>query len=348
MAGSARTFDLKPAVRERVPLLVGIVGPSGSGKTWSALRLATGIQRATGGDIAVIDTEARRALHYAEQFKFRHLDFQAPFGSLDYLDAITTCVKQGAKTVVVDTASLEHEGVGGLLDSHEQELTRMAGDNYQKREAMKMLAWAKPKAARRRFLTGITQLNANLIFCFRAKTGAKPVKVNGKTEVQQQGFEPISGDELVYEMTVNILLLPKSDGFPCWQSDYRGEQMAMKLPGQFRDLFAKPAQLSEDIGQRMAEWAAGKPPAVAPNVEDLIGGYAGCRTSEQFNKCEEGRKEIWPSLKKADQTRLKGASEDAVKRLLSAERTLADAKVEATSEPAADLFKNDTGTVPTH
>ena len=36
-------------------------------------------QRVCGGDIFVIDTEARRALHYADAFKFRHVPFGAPF-----------------------------------------------------------------------------------------------------------------------------------------------------------------------------------------------------------------------------------------------------------------------------
>ena len=75
----ARTFDDRPATREATPLLVGLVGPSGAGKTFSALRLATGVQRVVGGDIYFIDTEARRGLHYAERFTFRHLPFGAPF-----------------------------------------------------------------------------------------------------------------------------------------------------------------------------------------------------------------------------------------------------------------------------
>ena len=75
-----RTFEDREAVREQVPLLVGLMGPSGGGKTFSALRLATGFQRVSGGDIFVIDTEARRALHYADRFKFRHIAFPAPFG----------------------------------------------------------------------------------------------------------------------------------------------------------------------------------------------------------------------------------------------------------------------------
>src|SRR5215471_5892900 len=107
-----RTFDAQPGKRERVPLLTGIMGPSGSGKTYSALRLATGIQHITGGDIYVIDTETRRALHYADQFRFMHIDFGAPFGSLDYRDCIRHCVAKGAKVIITDSMSHEHENVG--------------------------------------------------------------------------------------------------------------------------------------------------------------------------------------------------------------------------------------------
>jgi ABC-type sulfate/molybdate transport systems ATPase subunit len=52
-----RNFEARDAVREHVPLLIGLTGPSGGGKTFSALRLATGIQQVTGGDIYFVDTE---------------------------------------------------------------------------------------------------------------------------------------------------------------------------------------------------------------------------------------------------------------------------------------------------
>src|ERR1700749_2602141 len=114
-----RTFEDHEATRQKVPLLVGLMGPSGSGKTFSALRLATGIQQVSGGDIYFIDTEARRALPSADQFKFRHLEFNAPFGSLDYLAAIEHCVKAGAKVIVIDSMSHEHIGPGGYLQTQE-------------------------------------------------------------------------------------------------------------------------------------------------------------------------------------------------------------------------------------
>lgn len=257
MNAHARTFEAKSAVRESVPLLVGLMGPSGSGKTFSALRLATGIQSVTGGDIYGIDTEARRMLHYADQFKFKHVQFDPPHGSLDYLAAIEHCVKVGAKVIVIDSMSHEHSGIGGMIDFQEQELDRLAGNDWAKRERVKMLAWQKPKAARRKLIDRVLQINANFIFCFRAKETVKPVKVNGKTEIVPQGFMPIAGDEFLFEQTVNCLLLPNSGGVPTWQSENVGEKQMMKLPAQFRSLFAEARPLDETIGRELATWARG-------------------------------------------------------------------------------------------
>src|SRR5215472_13849185 len=248
-----RVFVAKPAVRESVPLLIGLMGPSGSGKTFSALRLATGIQKVTGGDIYGIDTESRRMLHYADQFKFRHIEFNAPFGSLDYLKAMRYCIDQGAKVVIVDSMSHEHEGPCGMLDAHDREQTRMAGNDLEKRERLKWAAWIKPKADRRALINGLLQLNANFIFCFRAKEKTKPVK-GGAIDL---GVMPIAGEEFLYEQTVNCLLPAKSNGVPQWRSDFIGEKQMMKLPEQFRAIFAENKSLDEEIGRSLALWAKG-------------------------------------------------------------------------------------------
>jgi len=251
----ARSFDDKPALRERVPLLVGLVGPSGGGKTYSALRLATGVQRVTGGDIYFIDTEARRALHYADRFRFRHLSFGAPFGSLDYLDAIQHCVSKGAKTIIVDSMSHEHEGPGGMLEAHERECERLMAAWKKSREVVQMTAWAKPKAERRRLINSILQLPCNFIFCFRAK---EKLKIKRGEDPKQLGFMPIAGEEFVFEMTVNCLLMPGANGVPTWHPDEDGEKRMIKLPAQFRDLLSGTGNaLSEDIGEQLAKWAEG-------------------------------------------------------------------------------------------
>jgi ABC-type dipeptide/oligopeptide/nickel transport system ATPase subunit len=254
-----RTFEARQAIREHVPLLVGLMGCSGSGKTFSALRLASGVQQITGGNIYGIDTEARRMLHYADQFKFKHIQFDAPFGSLDYLAAIRYCVNQGAKIIVIDSMTHEHSGPGGYLMTQEAEVQRMAGDDYAKRERVKMAGWIKPAKLRGDLISGILQLNANFIFCFRAKEKTKPVKGGG---IQELGFMPIAGEELLFEMTVNCLLPPKSGGVPQWRSDQVGEKLMMKLPKQFERIFADSKPLDEETGRLLAEWAAGGSPPI--------------------------------------------------------------------------------------
>ena len=257
-----RKFEASDAKREHVPLLIGLTGPSGGGKTFSALRLATGIQSVTGGDIYFIDTESRRALHYADKFKFKHVPFDAPYGSLDYLAALQFCVKQGAGVVIVDSMSHEHEGPGGMVDLHDQIVDRMAGNDFGKRERVKMLAWSEPKQKRRALINGILQLNANFIFCFRAKNTSKPVKKGNKTEVEQMGFMPIAGEEFVFEQTLNCLLLPGAGGVPSWSSDQIGERTMIKLPEQFASLRNESKPLDERTGRRLAMWAAGTPQPV--------------------------------------------------------------------------------------
>jgi hypothetical protein len=252
-----RSFEARPAKREKVPLLIGLMGPSGGGKTFTALRLATGIQSVAGGEIYFIDTESRRALHYADRFQFQHVPLDAPFGSLDYLAALQYCVGKGAGVVIVDSMSHEHEGPGGMIDLQDQVLTRITRGDESKRNSMQMLAWAEPKAKRRALINGMLQLNCNFIFCFRAKNTSKPVKKDGKSAVEAQGFMPIAGEEFVFEQTLNALLLPGAGGIPTWQSEQVGERTMIKLPEQFQSLRDRRGPLDEKVGANLARWAAG-------------------------------------------------------------------------------------------
>lgn len=261
-----RDFSNAPARREKVPLLIGLMGCSGSGKTFSALRLAAGIQKISGGDIFVIDTESRRAAHYADSFTFQHVEFVTPFGSLDYLEALRFCVKKNAGVIVVDSMSHEHSGEGGYLDAHAAEVQRMSGGDPAKAERVKMAGWIKPAANRQRLINGILQLPANFIFCFRAKEKTKPKQGGG---IQELGWMPIAGEEFLFEMTLNCLLPPNARGMPQWVSDFSGEKMMMKLPRQFEPIFADGRALDEAHGVALAEWARGTPGKIkAPSATE--------------------------------------------------------------------------------
>ena len=252
-----RQFNSTPAKRAQVNLIIGLVGPSSSGKTWSALELATGIQTITSGDIEMIDTEHERGLFYAENFKFNHTPFPAPFASLDYLSAIQQASKR-AKIIIVDSMSHEHESEGGMIDYQEAELTRITRGEESKRQAMQMLAWAKPKAARRKLLQGLPQIDAHVILCFRAKNSSKPGKdANGKSIVVPMGFVPIAGEEFVFESALSMLFHPNGGGVPVWAPDLPGERIAVKLPKQFEWLRDQRGPVSRKDGARLAEWARG-------------------------------------------------------------------------------------------
>lgn len=278
MARQPRVFQSETATRTATPLFIGLFGPSSSGKTMSALELAKGIQSVIGGDIAFIDTENRRALHYAEKYDFKHIDFQPPFGSLDYLDALHSAEKI-AKTIIIDSVSHEHEGPGGMMETHEAEAIRMATWNgvvdEKKIERVKMLAWNKPKQMRRAFLNGLVRSPANIICCWRAKHTSKPQTVpvldnNGektgrtKQEVIDMGYTPIGGEEFIFEMTIAALLLPGAQGVPTWNPERPGERAMVKLTEDhqwLRDIAAKNKPLNAQIGAGLARWAQGGTPS---------------------------------------------------------------------------------------
>ena len=305
-----RTFESKLATRERVPVLVALAGPSGGGKTYSALRIATGIQSVSPGPIYVIDTEARRALHYADRFAFQHVPFTAPYSPLDYLDAVNYCVAQGAKTIVVDSMSHEHEGPGGVLEWHARDAEALSGGDPAKLARVKIGAWTKPTAARRRLINSMIGLPCNFILCFRAK---EKLRIEKGKNPENIGYQAIAGEEFVFEMTLKLLLLPGANGIPTMKSDFLGEQSMIKLPEQFKSLFniEEPPQLTEETGRKLAEWAAGSP----SEVDSIITKLGEIETQEDFETAREVAAALHKSASKIDKERLVKARDDAKARL---------------------------------
>jgi hypothetical protein len=313
-------FAFKPAVREKIGLIIGLAGASGSGKTYTAMRLATGMSG--GKSFAVIDTEAGRAKHYADRFKFDHGDLRPPFSPGAYADAIHAADTAGYPVIVVDSMSHEWAGEGGILDWQEAELDRMAGDDWKKRESCKMAAWIKPKMAHKRMASRLLQVRAHLILCFRAEEKIEMVRVNGKMEIQPKktltgldGWVPIAEKSLPYEMTASFLLTADRPGYP----------KPIKLEEQHRSLFPADRTIDEASGQRLAEWAAGgtvaAKPATAP-VQAAVSGewtlvdkYANCTDLVVFDDLEAERADTWRLMPKEHKTAVKAASDAAAERL---------------------------------
>lgn len=250
-------FTFRPAQRTNVSLMIGLAGGTGSGKTFSAMRLAAGIA----GDkrFAVIDTEAGRASHYADQFAFDVGELLPPFSPKAYEEAILAADAAGYPVIVVDSMSHEYAGDGGILDMQEAEFQRMGA-----REAVKMASWIKPKMQHKHMMQRLLQIRAHLILCFRAEPKIEMVKdaqtgklliVPKETLTGRDGWVPVTEKNVPFELTASFLLTADAPGIP----------KPIKLQEQHRDLFPVDKPISEGAGKRIARWAAGGSPR-APAV----------------------------------------------------------------------------------
>ncbi len=249
-------YTFRRAVREQVPLIIGLSGGTGSGKTYSAMRLAQGMSH--GKPFCVIDTENGRASHYADQFVFDVLDLRAPFSPDAYSQAIAAADKAAYPVIVVDSMSHVWAGDGGVLDWQEAELDRMAKDDWNRREACKMAAWIKPKMAHKHMMQTLLQVNAHLILCFRAEEKIEMVKVEGKLEVRKKesltgkdGWIPICEKSVPFECTCSFLLLASNPGIP----------HPIKLQEQHKPFFKPTSYIDEFAGEQLAKWAKGGTPS---------------------------------------------------------------------------------------
>ena len=296
-------MEFRPAKRESVGLLIGLAGGTGAGKTFSAMRLASGIA----GDkpFAVIDTEAGRAKHYADQFRFDHGDMHPPFSPDAFADAITSADKAGYPVIVVDSVSHVWAGDGGVLDWQEAELDRMAGDDWKKREAVKMAAWIKPKMSHKAMVQKLLQVRAHLILCFRAEQKIEMVRGdNGKMQIIAKqsltgldGWIPVCEKNLPFELTASFLLLAQNPGIP----------MPIKLQEQHKALFPDGKPIDEAAGKRIAAWAAG---GVAPAPTDYTATLNAAKTLDELIAA-------WSKIPKAEQKKY-SAAKDARKAELTA------------------------------
>ncbi len=181
-----------PATRKAVKLKIAIQGPSGSGKTLGALALAQGL--ASGGKIAVIDTENGSASLYADRYSFDTLDLRPPYTSARYLDAITAAAEAGYTVVVIDSLSHEWVGEGSILSRKEGDDARPGANSYTN--------WAKYTKEHEGFKAGILAAPIHVIATMRAKQDyILETNEKGKQQPRKIGLAPIQREGMEYEFT---------------------------------------------------------------------------------------------------------------------------------------------------
>lgn len=227
-------MQLRKAERKQAKLRIGLSAPSGAGKTYSALKLARGLADSW-DKIAIIDTENGSAELYSDLGTYNVLTLEAPFSPERYIEAIQACEKAGMQVIILDSATHEWDGKGGLLETNELlAQTKFKGNTWA--------AWSVTTPKHRKFIEAITTSPCHIITTVRSKTDTiqtedKKIKKVGMKEIQREGYE--------YELTINFNI--DRDGHYATASKDR--------TGLFIDL--DPFVISEETGKKILEWNQG-------------------------------------------------------------------------------------------
>jgi hypothetical protein len=113
------------------------------------------------------------------------------------------------------------------------------------------------------------------------------------------------------------------------------ERAMIKLPTQFRELFAKAesAQLTEKVGEELAKWASGGVKA-NPDIDELVADYAKCGDSAALSALEARRSKLWKSAPVGVKGVLKEASDAAIKRLQPVDPEVALSAIRVSKTPS--------------
>lgn len=235
------TFTFRPAASftERFGVFVGLSGGTNSGKTYSALRLARGMVGPS-GKIAVLDTEAGRTLHLKRYFEFDVTIMEPPFRPAHFSEAAKAAEDAGYDCLLIDSASMEWRGMGGVLEWQEEEFIRMGSQ-----EKNKLASWIKPKMAHKAMVFSLLQRRIPIIFSLRAE---EKVEKKGSDIIKR--WAPVCNRDFPFELTVSFMLQADNKGF-IDLSDAK----TFKMEGAHKDIFKHGQQLGEDHGHALMAWA---------------------------------------------------------------------------------------------
>lgn len=187
-------MKIEVASRKRAKIRLSIQGPSGSGKTYGALLIAKGLV----GDLSkvcVIDTENSSAELYAHLGRFHTIQLAAPFAPEKFTEAIHLCEASGIEVIIIDSASHEWDGVGGILDIH----ASIPGNSFS--------AWSKVTPRHNQFVQSMLHCNAHVITTIRSKQEYVLSDKNGKQVPEKVGMKGIQRDGYEYDSTIAFELL---------------------------------------------------------------------------------------------------------------------------------------------
>jgi hypothetical protein len=238
-------------IRDKIGVFVALTGTANAGKTFSALSLARGIA-GPGGRIAVADTEGGRTLNLKDQFEFDAVVMSPPFRPQAFSDIAIAAEQEGYACLVIDSFSQEWTGMGGVLSWQEEELSRMAGDDWKKREACKFASWIKPKTGHKAMVNSLLQRRIPIVFSIRGEESVKPAEKGAASRDPVKVYKSLTDKSLPFEMSIAFRLDPARKGYIDLS-----DPTTWKMEGAHREIFRDGDRLSAEHGAKLAAWASG-------------------------------------------------------------------------------------------
>lgn len=239
---NVQTTAFRPATRSEAKPLIGLYAESGNGKTWSALLLARGFV-GPNGKIGMIETEGGRGeanvgREPVGQYLVRPI--RQNFSPQEYGAAITDAENEKLDALIIDSASHEWEGAGGVL--------AMAAAN-QSAGKKGVLVWQQPKIDHQRhFMLRLMQTPIPLVIvCMRAKYPMQQIK---NEWARSTVLEPKQADDILFEMFVHGWI----------DQEHRLHVTKYTLP-ELASVIMDNQPISIETGRRLADWARGGQPA---------------------------------------------------------------------------------------
>ena len=257
-------IKIRRAAASEAKPLVGLYAESGRGKTKSALLLAKGFA----GDmsrVVMVETESGRGEAYAADpvvGGYNVISLRESFSPKEYGAAIAEAERAKAAVLIIDSASHEWEGVGGVL--------AMAAKN-QEDGKKGPLVWQRPKIDHaREFMLRLTQTPIPLVIvCMRAKFPMYEVTARHVEKWEEAGkpggdrarpkvgewarswaLEPKQSDDILFEMFVHG-----------WIDESHALHITKyTLDAEMREVFREGEPITVETGQRLARWAAVQTP----------------------------------------------------------------------------------------
>lgn len=247
-------FTIRPAQRIESKPLIGFYSESGKGKTLSALILARGFAGPK-GSIVMIETEGGRGEAYVgykdtdlgiDIGDYGVISMRGNFSPTAYGEAITAAEAAKPDVLIIDSASHEWEGEGGVL--------AMATANEAAGKTG-MLVWQQPKQLHNRhFMLRFTQSPIPLvILCMRAKYPMKqvpkdPSRPTGAKEwTRLDVLEPKQADDILFEIFIH--------GWFDHQHRFHGSRWS--LP-ELRQVMIDNQVITHDTGRRLLAYTKGQ------------------------------------------------------------------------------------------